>query len=217
MGGRGTPSSYGTSFYTGRPLAFYDRTDKFKDMSKHQFENAIRDRKTEYIGIFDKNDKLLIAGTSGSKNSVAIPVNEKNFDKMYTLTHNHPYSGNRIIGGTFSEADVFNHAFHKIKGESRAVSNGPNENTYIIRSKKGITPNYQKLQNYALTIKNSNKMNAVGKSAVNRVYRKANKKGKAAPRDKENQIYLGSLKKIWKNKKVSSAGFEYIEVKKAHW
>lgn len=79
FGGRGADSGYSGDASTGgdgrKVSRFYDKTDKYKGMTMHEFENAIRDKKTEFIGIYDKNGKLIVAGTSGNKGSVAVPSN----------------------------------------------------------------------------------------------------------------------------------------------
>ena len=135
FGGRGANSGYGQGTSTGgegsRVSAFYDKTKKYQGMSIHQFENAVRDKSVEYIALYDKDGKLIVAGTSNNKGAVVIPTGHPNFKDAVTLTHNHPYKGRRIIGGSFSGADVQNHLRFGFKGETRAVSNGPNENTYI--------------------------------------------------------------------------------------
>ena len=140
-GGRGASSSYGgdqNTGGTGRRMKFYDKTQKYQGMSKHQFENAIRDKTVEYIGIFNDKGELVAAGTSYSPNAVSVPTNHPRWNEVHDLTHNHPYKPanepHRTIGASFSTADVTNHVMLGIKGETRAVSNGPNENTYIFRA-----------------------------------------------------------------------------------
>lgn len=128
FGGRGAWSGIGTSSSnSGRAMKYKDVTKQFQGMNLHQFENTIRDRKTEYAGIFDKNGILKIAVTSGNSHAVGILVVEAMGEA--TLTHNHPYQPrderNRMIGATFSEADVMNHINLKL-GQMRAVSHGPN-------------------------------------------------------------------------------------------
>lgn len=147
-GGRGASSSYGgdrNTGGTGKPMKFYDKTKSFQGMTKHEFENAIRDKTVEYIGVFNDKGELLVAGTSYSPNAVGVPTNHPRWNEVHDLTHNHPYKPanepNRTIGATFSTADVENHLALDIKGETRAVSNGPNENTYIFRAKAGAKQN----------------------------------------------------------------------------
>lgn len=125
-GGRGASSSYGGDRNTGgngRPMKFYDKTNKYQGMSKHEFENAIRDKTVEYIGVFNDKGELIVAGTSYSPNAVGVPTNHPRWNEVHDLTHNHPYKPanepNRTIGATFSTADVENHIALDIKGETR--------------------------------------------------------------------------------------------------
>lgn len=218
MGGRGANSGYGTGTNTGgsgsRVRRFIDETDKFKRMSLHEFENAIRDRAVEYIGLFDKDGNLIVAGTSRNKGAVAIPTGHPNFKDAVTLTHNHPYQGGRIIGGSFSGADISNHLNLGLKGESRAVSNGPNENTYIFRAKAGAKQNISKMYG----IVNKANKDYLTKAPQNRakVEKKLAKQGKSL-NGRGNQVYIGTMKRLWKNANVSRYGYEYIEVNKSRW
>lgn len=218
FGGRGADSGYGGGTSTsGKKTGgsrFYDKTSKFKGMDLHEFENAIRDKKTEYIGIFDKDGNLIIAGTSGNKGSVAIPSNHPDFSKIHSLTHNHPYSDGRIIGGSFSEADVQNHLRLNIPGETRAVTNGPNENTYIFRAKKGTKQNVNGMVVTASKVGRDYKSQA--QKALDKVNKKLRKQGKSL-NGKTNQVYIGTAKRLWKNANVDRYGYEYIEVRKKHW
>lgn len=218
FGGRGADSGYGggtsTSGQRRGGSRFYDKTSKFKGMNLHEFENAIRDKKTEYIGIFDKDGNLVIAGTSGNKGSVAIPSNHPDFSKIHSLTHNHPYGDGRIIGGSFSEADVQNHLRLNILGETRAVTNGPNENTYIFRAKTGTKQNVNGMVVTASKVGRDYKSQA--QKALDKVNKKLRKQGKLL-NGKANQVYIGTAKRLWKNANVDRYGYEYIEVRKKHW
>lgn len=214
MGGRGAWSGMGASTGGGGGGRRYkDVTKQFHGMNVHDFENAIRDRKTEYAGIFDANGNLVIAVTSGSKSSVGIPTQEATGAAL--LTHNHPYQGSRVIGGTLSEADVINHINFGI-GTTRAVTNGPNENTYILQTKAGSKPNM--LLKAAETSKNQKKMNKMGRDAFNKVSADMKAKGytDAQIQAKHGQIYLGAMKNYWKTE-ATKAGYDYIEVKKSRW
>lgn len=223
MGGRGANSGYGGGTNTGNgtrgPSRFFDKTAKYKGMTMHQFENAIRDKKVEYIGLYDKDGKLIVAGTSENSHAVAIPINHPDFGKAYTLTHNHPYAPSddpeRTIGGTFSTADVRNHIRYGFKGETRAVSNGPNENTYIFRVKPGVK------QDTAAFLKHADQAEAAWKMTarltVKSVEDRLAKQKRALPTRRENQIVLGVAKHAWKSDEVAKSGYEYIEVKKPHW
>lgn len=225
MGGRGSASGFGSGASTGAGPAgaggvFYDRTSKFAGMSLHEFENAIRDRKTEYIGLFDAEGNLIVAGTSGRKGSVAIPTGHPGFSKAVTLTHNHPSTDGRGIGGTFSEADVINHAWLQMTDraqlrQTRAVANGKGENTYIIRN--GANANAAKLHKIAHNIRSSGTMSKTGQSVLDAVTNiVALKHGKSLSPIEQNAIYLGGMKRVWKNE-TGNAGFDYIEIKKARW
>lgn len=221
-GGRGASSSYGgdkNTGGTGRRMKFYDKTSKYQGMTKHEFENAIRDKTVEYIGVFNDKGELLVAGTSYSPNAVGVPTNHPRWNEVHDLTHNHPYKPanepNRTIGATFSTADVENHITLGIKGETRAVSNGPNENTYIFRAKAGAK------QNKNAFLKHSQKSEGVwnrdSAKKVKEVEKRLSKQGKTLSPSQRNQIVYGTAKHSWKSKAVERSGYEYIEVKKSHW
>lgn len=218
FGGRGANSGFGQGINTGgdnsRVSAFYDKTDKYVGMSIHQFENAVRDKSVEYVGLFDKNGNLIIAGTSNNKGAVAIPTGHPNFKDAITLTHNHPYQGGRIIGGSFSAADVQNHLRLGLKGETRAVSNGPNENTYIFRAKKGVSQQTKRM--IAVADKMNNRYKSTANKMLNKVRKDLSAQGKSL-NGKDNQVYIGAAKKLWKSTDVSRYGYEYIEVNKSRW
>lgn len=225
MGGRGGASGFDTGTSTGADrksgAKFYDRTAQFEGMTLHEFENAIRDKKTEYIGLFDKEGKLIVAGTSGQKGSVAVPTGHPEFSKTVTLTHNHPSAHGRGIGGTFSEADVINHAWLQVKGaapslqQTRAVASGKGENTYIMRN--GAKANVNHLLQTAQLIDKSNTMSKTGNKVLDAVKATvALKYGKTLSSVEQNMVYLGALKRIWKDR-ASKSGFDYIEVKKSRW
>ena len=200
MGGRGANSGYGTGTNTGgsgsRVTAFYDKTKKYQGMSLHEFENAVRDKTVEYIALYDKDGKLVVAGTSYNKGAVAVPERHPKFKDAVTLTHNHPYQGGRIIGGSFSGADISNHLHLGLKGETRAVSNGPNENTYIFRAKSGAKQNQKKMND----IINQAEKDYSTKAPQNRarVEKKLAKQGKSL-NGRGNQVYIGTMKRLWKN------------------
>lgn len=211
MGGRGASIKGFISDGKGgtKVGTFYDLTKKYKGMDLHTFENKIRDRKSEYIGIADKNGKIVIAGTSHKKGSVVVPSSHPNFKQLHTLTHNHPYHGDRGIGGSFSAADVYNHAKFKIPGETRAVSRGKSEFNYILRTTK--QSNAKKLLNYAKKVENNKLGVKFGKEALE----KANKSGKTFSIKEYNSIYLGGMKRRWKNnKEFEKTGYLYIEKKR---
>lgn len=214
MGGRG--ASYKGSSSTGnsdRKSNFYE-VKKFKGMSLHEFENSIRDKDIEYLGLVDNKGNIITAGTSYNKGSVSIPTSHPEFSKAVGMTHNHPYSDGRSIGGTFSGADIkgmltFNHEF------VRAVTNGKNENTYILKRK--TNSNSRGLYKYADKMTSDSKIQKRGNAAIKKVREKLSKQGKSLTRKQENQIFLGVQKHVWKNKIVKDLGFDYVEVKKSRW
>ena len=221
-GGRGASSSYGGDKNTsgdGRPVKFYDKTQKYQGMSMHEFENAVRDKTVEYIGVFDEDGNLVVAGTSYNPHKVAIPTNHPRWNEVHDLTHNHPYrpadDPDRTIGASFSEADVKNHVLLGLRGETRAVSNGPNENTYIFRAKPGAKTNKPAM--LKITREFGAKFNRSATTQLNKVSKRLAKQGKKLTPGQRNQVTLGAAKKVWKSHAVEKAGYEYIEVKKAHW
>lgn len=64
-------SGWGKGDNTGdegsRVRAFYDKTEKFANMSMHEFENAIRDKSVEYVGLFDANGNLWLQERATTK------------------------------------------------------------------------------------------------------------------------------------------------------
>ena len=211
-------SGWGKGDNTGdegsRVRAFYDKTEKFANMSMHEFENAIRDKSVEYVGLFDANGKLVVAGTSNHKEAVAIPTGHPDFKKAVILTHNHPNGDNRVIGGSFSSKDIKNHIRLGFAGESRAVANGPNENTYIFRAKRGAKRNSYKMMAAADKVEKEYESRA--QKSVNSVRRKLAAKGKTL-NGKDNQAYIGTAKRMWKDSGMEKFGYEYVEVKKKRW
>ncbi len=218
FGGRGANSGFGEGTSTGgedhHVSAFYDKTKKYQGMSIHQFENAVRDKPVEYIALYDKGGKLIVAGTSNNKGAVAIPTGHPNFKDVVTLTHNHPYQGGRIIGGSFSGVDIQNHLRFGFKGETRAVSNGPNENTYIFRAKKGVEQNTKQMT--AIANRFDGRYKAAAKKTVETVRKDLAAHGKTL-NGKDNQVYIGTAKRLWKKSGLEKAGYEYIEVNKKRW
>lgn len=101
---------------------------------------------------------------------------------------------------------TFKHSF------VRACASGPNENTYILRTRKGARHNYSALRTYAA--KSEDKINRIVDSEYEKAETKINAKGKHLSKKRKNQIALGAVKKVWKSPEVQKAGFEYIEIKK---
>ncbi len=222
-GGRGASSSHGGGTNTGGggrgPTKFYDKTKKYQGMSKHEFENAIRDKTVEYIGVFNDKGELLVAGTSYNPHAVVVPTNHPRWNEVTDLTHNHPYKPkdepHRTIGATFSTADVENHIRLGLKGETRAVSNGPNENTYIFRAKAGAKQNSNAFLKHSA--KSETAWHKTSSKKVKEVEERLAKQGKTLSPSQRKQIVYGTAKHSWKAKAVEKSGYEYIEVKKARW
>lgn len=197
FGGRGANSGYGQGISTGgdssRVSAFYDKTKKYQGMTIHQFENAVRDKSVEYVALFDRDGKMIVAGTSNNKGSVAIPTGHPKFQEAVTLTHNHPYQGGRIIGGSFSGADIQTHLRLGLKGETRAVSNGFNENTYIFRAKQGTKQNKKEMTSIADSF--NKKYKAMAQKTLNGVRKDLSAHGKSL-NGRDNQVYIGTAKRF---------------------
>ena len=206
MGGRGAKSSYGdegiTTGDSGRPLTFYDLTDKYKGMTIQEFEKAIRDRKVEYIGLADKNGKIIIAGSSNNEGAVAVPTTHPDFNKAKTLTHNHPYYGGRELGGSFSGADVKNHVTLGLDS-SRATSK---EKTYIIR--QGTTTKEQRKSMYSKASKSDSQWSKEVNTRINRLV----SNGKQMSKETTARVRYGYGTRLWKNL-ARNSGYEYIEIK----
>ncbi len=221
MGGRGSSSAgkhgktgggIGAGGSNGRGGAFHDKTQQFAGMSLHEFENDIRGRSTEYIGIFDENGKLLVAGTSNSKNHVTLPTLPQGTDySKLTLTHNHPSGNGRGLGGTFSPADIENHARLGLK-QTRAVANGKGEHSYIITTTPGANPDG--LKNFAAGAGSA--MRNRGNAYVAKVEKKFSANGQKMPLELYNKVYLGSQKKFWTGEAEKNA-YQYVTLKKASW
>lgn len=213
MGGRGAASGVttNTTAGNGRPMKSYDVTHKYAGMNLHQFENAIRNEKYEIAGAFDKNGTLLSASTSYNQGSTALPlVDYKDVD---TLTHNHPANGNRYIGGTFSEADITNSTSLKIREVRAVVGSGHNEHTYIFRENpKAKRRQRANMSRKAQKIANSGQM----QDEMRKGLKKAQSGGKKLSPARQSQASIGAAKNIWKQT-ASKYGYEYVEVKKAHW
>lgn len=220
MGGRGSTSGakkaihggIGAAGAGGKQATFVDKTGEFAGMSLHDFENAIRSKSNEYIGVFDKGGNLVIAGTSGNSGSVAmpnIPTGYNNSD--LTITHNHPSGGNRGIGGTFSPADISQLAqggYYQI----RAVTSGKGEHTYIMRS----TSSSNGSGLYLDALSSMSKMKAIGTSKSIAVQQKFTSRNIKMTPAQRSAVYLGAMKNYWKPV-AEQNGYEYITLKKAPW
>lgn len=184
-------------------------------MSLHDFENAIRSKEHEYVGVFDEKGNLLIAGTSYRNGSVAIPNLDPRFAAAATITHNHPSGGDRGIGGTFSEADMKVLGATKINA-MRAVANGKGEHTYIMQKSTTRTADPTALYNAATRIANTKQMESTGSALVKRVEQKFAAQGKTMTQAQKSSIYLGAMKNTWKSVGAQT-GYDYTPLKKAPW
>lgn len=213
FGGRGTSSSYGKEGYnTGgnnKPMRFYDKTDIYKGMTVPEFEKRVGKFKSEYIGLYNDDGKIIIAGTSFNDGSVAIPTTHPNFSKVNQMTHTHPSGGLRTLGGSLSGADVQNTAMLKFKG----VRAWAKEKTYILRAKAGAKQNRDKL--YKIATKTDKTWSSNANKRVASIKRRFTKQGKKMSYATENRIYLGYGTKYWKNS-LNGTGYEYIEIKKKY-
>ncbi len=217
MGGRGASSGAkgkisGTNA-SGQPRVFYDKTSQFQGMSIHEFENAVRGRKQEYIGGFDKNGKLVVAGTSNNKGAVAVPTGHPDFKNITTLTHNHPSDANRPVGGTFSEADVKVLGKYKNLNSVRAVANGKSEHSYIMQKSSNRFANHAGLFADAVSAEKSKRLSRMGYDAVAKFQKNV---GRPLTTTEINSAYIGGMKNAWKDI-ARRNGFDYVPLKKAPW
>lgn len=126
-----------------------------------------------------KHEELLMVGEDGfavgyfkgGKTSVAFEIPNGVDPAKTVLTHNHPYgnkaTGNRTIGGSFSDADLQNHIRIGFK-ETRATSV---EGTYSFKAAKGVKQDSQGFLN-ALS-----KRKSECSAKADKAYRKAQAKG----------------------------------------
>lgn len=220
MGGRGSASAAGKgggkiagTNAQGQARVFYDRTARFAGMSMHEFENAIRGRSHEYIGGFDDNGKLIVAGTSNSRGSVVVPTGHPEFSRITTLTHNHPTDSTRPLGGTLSEADVKILGRYSNLNSMRAVASGRGEHSYIMQKSSGKTANHAGLMAAAIRAETSGKLAAMGRQAVIKYQKNV---GRTLTQAETNQAYIGGMKNAW-NAIARQNGFDYVRLKKAPW
>lgn len=205
-GGRGASSgkSSTTTGNSGRPLSFYDKTSIYKGMPLEEFQNKIRNRKNEWIGIADSNGRIILAGTSYNNGGVAIPVNNAEFKNGSSLTHNHPGGQGQLrgMGGTLSPADVTNHVkLDNIKTTSAVAK----ERDYFIVGR----PNDR---NRALsTIAKIDKSWDSQSQKTTKGYIK--KSGKSPSWKIREQIYLGAGTRMYR-KYMSDVGLTYTERKR---
>lgn len=218
MGGRGASGAgkhrkiSGTTA-SGQPGRFNDMTNDFAGMSLHEFENAIRGKSTEYLGGFDKDGKLIVAGTSGEKGAVVVPTGHPDFAKVTTLTHNHPSDANRPLGGTFSEADIQVLGKYSQLNSMRAVANGKGEHSYIMQKSGRRTANPGGLTIAALRAEATNKLDKMGNSAVAKARKNV---GRPLTTAEYNRVFIGGMKKAWTDI-AKQNGYDYVPLKKAPW
>lgn len=218
MGGRGASGAgkhrkiSGTTA-SGKPGRFNDMTSNFAGMSLHEFENAVRGKSTEYLGGFDKDGNLIIAGTSGKKGAVIVPTGHPDFSKITTITHNHPSDANRPLGGTFSEADVKILGRYSQLNSMRAVASGKGEHSYIMQKSSSGKANPSGLKNAALSAEMTNKLSAMGNSAVAKARKNV---GRPLTTAEYNRVFIGGMKNAWSDI-AKHNGYDYITLKKAPW
>ena len=215
MGGRGSSGAGKRTTGTGvngGSKAFYDLTANYAGMSLHQFENAIRDKKSEYLGGFDANGNLVVAGTSYLKGSVALPTGHPDFNKITTLTHNHPSNTDRPLGGTFSQADVKVLGTYPHLNSVRVVANGRGEHSYIMQKITGRA-NPQGLLNDAGSSAMRTKMRNMGNANMVRVQASV---GRKLTPSEASRAYIGVIKKDWVDF-AEKNGYTYTPLKKAPW
>lgn len=217
MGGRGSSSGAGrrmkgTTASGGIGVA-YDVTNRYKNMGMHEFENAIRGEKFEIVGGFDKDGKLVVASTSYNEGSTVVPTGHAGFSKVTTLTHNHPSSPDRPVGGTLSEADVRFLANHSNLTSIRAVANGKAENTYILQQASGKVINRTGLKKAVIAVENFNTMHNMGSKAVSKA--EANIGGTLTGAQR-TAVYIGGMKNAWANI-ANKNGLTYTPLKHVSW
>ena len=214
FGGRGASSSYGeegydTSSDKKRKMRFYDKTNIYKGMSVTQFEERVGKYRSEYIGLYDDNGKIMIAGTSYDKGAVSIPTTHPDFKKINSMTHTHPIEGTRQLGGSLSGADVQNTAILNFKSvRARAP-----EKTYMLRASKGTKQNAKKL--YGIATLTDKKWDKNARTRITKIKKKLSQKGKKISGATENKIYLGYGTRYWK-RALTGTGYEYIEIRKKY-
>ena len=224
MGGRGSSSGAGGGSGSGskkfsganaqgQARVFYDKTQEFAGMSMHEFENAIRSRSHEYIGGFDADGKLIVAGTSRNNGSVVVPTGHPEFGKITTLTHNHPSDSKRPLGGTLSEADVKILGRYGNLNSMRAVASGRGEHSYIMQQSSGKIANRAGLMSAATSAERSGQLASMGQTAVAKFQKSV---GRPLTEAETNRAYIGGMKNAW-NTVARQNGFDYIRLKKAPW
>ena len=212
FGGRGANSSYGKEgVNTGgneKPLPFYDRTELYRGMSRQEYERRIRNRKVEWIGLYNENDEIVVAGTSNNKGAVAIPTTHPDYKKATRMTHNHPADmKNRYVGGSFSEADVLV-ATSRGMNSVRAVA--PENKDYQFARVRNTKTGTSRLYKNAIKVNNTNAYGKAGSKAVSKIKAKFTRQGKTMSQKVYDQVYFGVGKQIWQQASKGT-GWEYSE------
>ena len=210
FGGRGANSGYGDKGINNggdnRPLRFYDKTNIYKGMTVQEFENATRNKKVEYIGLYNDENKIIIAGTSGNEGKVAIPTSHPDFNKINSFTHNHPNNGNRQLGGSFSGADINAATLLNLKS-TRANAF---EKTYIFK-KTGANKSQRKMM-MARSVYSDSTWDKNANARVKKIKAQFKKQGKKMSTALENKIYFGYGTRLWKDY-TKGSGYTYTEIK----
>ncbi len=211
FGGRGANSSYGQEGYntggSNKGMAFYDKTNIYKGMTVQQFEERVGKFKSEYIGLYGDDNRIIIAGTSYNQGSVAIPTTHPDFNKTHSMTHTHPANGTRQLGGSLSGADVQNTALLNL----RTVRARAPEKTYILRAKKGAKQNSGRL--YGIATQSDKKWDRNARIRISKINNRLKKGNKQLSSKVQQRIYLGYGTRLWK-RSLDNTGYEYIEIRK---
>ena len=151
--------------------------------------------------MYDENGKIVIAGTSYNKGAVALPTTHPDFNKITRLTHNHPADERRVLGGSFSSADVVNNTTLNLKS-TRAVAK---EKTYTIQKSKTFKDSDRNKM-----IKRALKSDSLWDNGANKLLSKINKSN--LTHENIQTIKLGYGTRVWKNL-TKNSGYDYIEKK----
>lgn len=216
FGGRGTSADFlGTPKTAPNGAVYYDVTKKYKNNNLQQFEDMIRNENVEYAGVFSPSGKLIQAVTQYQRGQSVIP--KSMLIPGATFTHNHPHgqveSGiTRRVGGAFSEADIVTFTHGKF-GQIRAVANGVNEHTYILRA--GPNSNYQRLYEHTQISHRLNTRHDLSINQQRKVTTEMRAKGysEAQIRSALSVIAFGS-DYGFVHMLADSAGFKFIRLKK---
>ena len=203
-GGRGADSGYGkegiNTASNNKAMPFYDKTDKYRGMHYLDFEEKIRGKNVEYVGLYDETGKIVVAGTSYNSEAVGIPTSHPDFNKATRLTHNHPADATRLLGGSFSSADVVNNSLLNMNS-IRAVAK---EKTYTIQKSK----TFKESDRRRMSIK-ALKSDTIWDKA-RKLLSKVNN-GSLTHKNIQT-IKLGYGTRVWKNL-TKNSGYDYIEKK----